>query len=66
MRIFSLLGIITLLELLSSAAQASGSGQNFGSNPAVTLDSLAFTTQPSSSTPIVANGAVGPTGPAGP
>jgi Collagen triple helix repeat (20 copies) len=73
MRIFSLLGIITLLELLSSVAQASGlplvisatvdythntltiSGQNFGSNPAVTLDSLAFTTQPSSSTQIVAN-----------
>jgi len=30
-------------------------GQNFGSSPAVTLDSLAFTTQPSSSTQIVAN-----------
>ena len=31
------------------------SGQNFGSNPAVTLDSLAFPTQSSASTQIVAN-----------
>jgi hypothetical protein len=30
-------------------------GQNFGSNPSVTLDSLAFTTQSSASTQIVAN-----------
>jgi hypothetical protein len=31
------------------------SGQNFGSNPSVTLDSLAFTTQSSASSQIVAN-----------
>src|SRR5277367_1529063 len=73
MRSFAALGMITLLGLLSSRAQAAGlplvisamvdythntltiSGQNFGSSPTVTLDSLAFTSQPSSSTQIVAN-----------
>jgi Protein of unknown function (DUF1566)/Collagen triple helix repeat (20 copies) len=66
-------GVITLLGIASSPAQAAGlplvisatvdyahntltlSGQNFGNNPTVTLDALAFPTQSSASNQIVAN-----------